>query len=126
MQRSKRRRPRNTDSGADTLSQLLEREQRLAGEMEAAKEEAGRLLSDARTYAREKDAACDAMIRERTAQLEKAHQAQLEGDLGVIAANAMAEARRFDESDTALTRRLVAMVLESIGATASQDGVPSR
>ena len=122
MQRRKRKQATTSD-GADTLSQLLEREQGLALELQAANEEAGRLLRDARAYASNRDAACDAMIQESTASLATAHEAQLDAELRSIATHAATEASRFDEHDTVLTKRLVSMVLELIGATVpSQPG----
>ena len=124
MQRKKRQ-TATSDNGAETLSQLLEREERLARELDAAREEAGRLRREAVAYAHEKDAACEAIISERTAQLVSAHQAQLDADLRDIDANAAAEARSFDEHDAALARRLVAIVLESIGATQQAESVSS-
>ena len=113
----KKRQPQTSENGADTLSQLLQREEWLARELDAAREEAIRLRREAAAYAHEKDAACDAIIRERTAQLLSAHQAQLNADLRSIEANAAAEARCFNQNDTALAKRLVALALESIGAT---------
>lgn len=124
MQR-KTREPARSDNGTDTLSRLLEREERLARELDAAKEEADRLRREAAAYAQEKNAACDALINERVAQLEVAYQAQLNADLRRIDAEATAEARCFDENDTALARRLVAIVLESIGATPAAQPVAS-
>ena len=122
MQGWNRKKPKASD-GADTLSQLLEREQRLARELQAANEEAGRLLRDARAYARDRDAACEAMIQEGTASLATVHQVQLDAELRSITARAATEASRFDEDDTVLTKRLVSMVLELIGATVpSQQG----
>jgi hypothetical protein len=116
MERWKRRRPEAVDSGSDTLRQLLEREQRLAVELEDAKAEAEQLLAEAHAYSRERDAACDAVVEERIARLAAAHEAELQSDLRSIEERAAREARRFDEADTALTTRLVAIVLESIGA----------
>lgn len=124
MQRKKRQ-PATSDNGADTLSQLLEREERLARELDAAREEASRLRREAAAYAHDKDAACDAIIRERITQLVSTHQAQLAADLRTIEANAAAEARCFNENDTVLARRLVAIVLESIGATGTREPVAS-
>jgi vacuolar-type H+-ATPase subunit H len=122
MQRRKRTQAKASD-GVDTLSQLLEREQHLARELQVANEEAGRLLRDARAYATNRDAACEAMIKESTASLVTAHEARLEAELRSIAAQAAAEASRFDHDDTVLTKRLVSMVLEMIGATVpSQPG----
>ena len=124
MQRKKSQ-PAASDNGADTLSRLLEREERLARELDAAREEAARLRREAADYARDRDAACDAIIRERISRLVSEHQAQLDADLRNIDAKAASEARCFNENDTALTRRLVARVLESIGATQPSEPVTS-
>lgn len=125
MQRKKQQ-PATTDSGSDTLSQLLEREQLFARELDAARDEADRLRRDAAAYVQDKEAECDALIRERTARLVSTHQVQLEADLRGIDADAAAEAGCFDESDRALARRLVAIVLESIGATQPSASAVSR
>jgi len=108
------------------LGQLLEHEQRLARDLQAAKEEADRLIRDAQAYAQDRDAACDAMIRDRTASLATAHEAQLNAELRSIAAHAAAEARLFDEGDSVLAKRLVSIALEFIGATVSSPAEASR
>jgi vacuolar-type H+-ATPase subunit H len=116
MARWNRKRPKEFDAGADTLTQLLDREQHLASQLEEARVEAERLVSEAHAYAKEAAAACDSLIEERTTSLAASCEQELMSDLRGIEAEAALQAKQFDDPDGSRTKRLVQLVLEAIGA----------
>ena len=122
MPRWKTKRPGEFGAGTDTLSRLLDREHHLALRLEVAKEEAGRVVDEAREYARQAEAACEALIEERTASLVVSHEQRLRDELQRIELEAGREASRFADSDPARMERLVALLLDAIVATGSQTG----
>jgi hypothetical protein len=121
----KAKRSGELDAGADALGRLLEREQRIASLCDAAREDANRVLAEAREYASRTEAACESLINERIVQLSSAYEAQLEADLQRIESEAAEETGRFADVDPARMRALVALVLEKIGAVSAQNaGAP--
>ena len=126
MLRRKTRRTKQFDADGDVLGKLLEREQRTASQLDAARADAERLLHDAREYASRTDASCESMIEEQIASLTTTYEQQLQLELKRIQSEADAEAGRFADVDPARTRALVALVLEEIGAVIRQEaGAPA-
>jgi vacuolar-type H+-ATPase subunit H len=121
MLRRKTRRTREFDTHGDVLAKLLEREQRTASTLDAARADAERLVHEAREYASRTEASCESMIEERNARLTASYEQQLQLELQRIQSEAAAEASRFAEGDPARTRALVALVLEEIGAVTRQE-----
>jgi len=114
----KRRRTKEFDAGTDTLSRLLDSEQHLASQLDAAKADAEKLLREAREYASRAEAACESTIAARTASLAASFEQQLKNEVLRIQSDAALEASRFADPDPARTAALVAVLLEGIGAMA--------
>ena len=119
----KEKRADHLDSRSDTLSQLLAGEQRLAQQLDLAREEAGRILHDAEDYARRTEAECAAAIDERTAELAASGEQRLRDELQDIRAGAAREVKRFEEIDADRTGKLVRQLVQAIvGDTATLHG----
>lgn len=122
MRRWKGKRPGEFDAGTDTLSRLLDREQHLGLQLDAAKADAERVVDEAREYARQAEAACEKVIAERTASLVVSHEQQLSEELQRIEFEAGREASRFANPDPERAERLVALLLDAIVATGPKAG----
>ena len=112
----KTKRPRQFDTGTDTLHRLLDRELHLASELAAATAEAERLVREAREYAIQAEASCETTINERVGSFSAANETELLAELQRIQSDAALEVARFNESDSTRTQSFVALLLEAIGA----------
>lgn len=120
MRRLKTRRPGEVNAGTDTLSQLLDREQQMASQLEAARADAERLVQEAREYTKQAEAACERMIAERTASLAASYELLFDEELRRIQAEAAQEGTRFTTPDPARDEALVVLLLNAIGATGAR------
>jgi vacuolar-type H+-ATPase subunit H len=110
-----KKRAGETESRIDTLSQLLAGEERLARQLEAAREEADRIVREAEDYARRTEDACAVSIEEQVVSRAAAAERQLRDELDRISAEAMAEVGRFELAASSRSTELVKLVFRELG-----------
>jgi vacuolar-type H+-ATPase subunit H len=107
MSRSPVRSPGAAHDG-DALSALLATEHALRERLDAASEEARRMVDDARARAAAAERELDANAAREIAALDAAHEQALRIELAGIAERARADASRFDAVPDARVRELAA------------------
>jgi vacuolar-type H+-ATPase subunit H len=110
----KEKRVNPTESRTDTLSRLLEKEQRLVRQIELAREEAAQILRQAGEYARRIEEGTAATIEERVLASASQSEQRLDEELERIRTDASREVQRFEDIDAIQDRELVRLVLRRI------------
>jgi hypothetical protein len=108
----------------DALSELIEAERRIASEVEAAEEEAARIIESARRDLESRAGEVDASIARDLESLRLSIEGRCEESIRSIEANARAELERYRGVEPEFLRRLARWLVERVAGVADGPSPP--
>lgn len=108
----------------DALSELIEVERRIASEVEAAEEEAARIIESARRDLESRAGEVDASIARDLESLRLSIEGRCEESIRSIEANARAELERYRGVEPEFLRRLARWLVERVAGVADGPSSP--